>query len=240
MCTVSYIPQGKDSFVLTSNRDVNSARSPKNITRLEQNGQVTLFPQDEEAGGTWIAISNTNKVVCLLNGAFENHEYCPPYKQSRGLLVLDFFTFPDASVFFERYDFEGIEPFTMVVFDEDNLFEFRWNGEVPYIRELDTSGFYLWSSATLYPKEIRERRQSWFQAWLNHRTDFGLEAIRHFHRTGGKGDSGNGFIMNRNNLVQTVSITHVVKKSNGIEMIYHDLLNDSVKSEQLEVQKVFP
>ncbi|MEK7254940.1 MAG: hypothetical protein AAB316_09360, partial [Bacteroidota bacterium] len=97
------------------------------------------------------------------------------------------------------------------------------------------AGRYLWSSATLYPKEIREMRQGWFEEWLKNRQDFSLEALHHFHRTGGEGDSWNGFLMNRNNLVQTVSITQVAKTERGIELIYNDLLRQGVKRDTVSV-----
>ena len=104
MCTVTYIPN-KDGFILTSNRDENAARSPKNITRIDQNGTELVFPRDTTAGGTWIAVSETNRMVCVLNGAFDKHKHRPPYRRSRGLLVLDFFNFPNAESFFEEVDF---------------------------------------------------------------------------------------------------------------------------------------
>ncbi|MBK9018424.1 MAG: NRDE family protein [Saprospiraceae bacterium] len=37
-----------------------------------------IFPRDTAAGGTWIAASDTNRVACLLNGAFVKHKHQPP------------------------------------------------------------------------------------------------------------------------------------------------------------------
>ncbi|MCC6723211.1 MAG: hypothetical protein IT258_01785, partial [Saprospiraceae bacterium] len=48
--------------------------------------------------------------------------------------------------------------------------------------------------------------------------------ILEFHQTGGQGDDWNGFIMNREGRVQTVSITQIVKGEEGISLIYNDLL----------------
>ena len=101
---------------------------------------------------------------------------------------------------------------------------------------MDNKGYYIWSSATLYPKEIREQRQSWFSEWLSGREDFSVEAIQQFHRSGGEGDDWNGFIMNRNGRVQTVSITNIVKKDDNIELIYNDLLRENIKREKVKLK----
>ena len=106
MCTVTYIPQPGGHFVLTSNRDENAARSPQSLDSEVIGAAKLLFPRDTGAGGTWIAASDSNRVVCLLNGAFVKHQHQPPYKRSRGTMVLDFFRFATAESFFENYDFE--------------------------------------------------------------------------------------------------------------------------------------
>lgn len=236
MCTVTYIPQPGGHFILTSNRDENAARSPQHLTRLVQDGTTLAFPRDTSAGGTWIAVSADDRVVCLLNGAFEKHQHHPPYKRSRGLMVLDFFSYPSAPVFFEKYDFGGMEPFTLLMVDNGSLYELRWDEKQTHPRELDSLGHHIWSSSTLYPKEIREIREGWFAQWLEGRDNFSLEAIQQFHRTGGAGDAWNGFIMNRDNRVQTVSITNIVKNESTIDLIYNDLLRGNVKQEKIELK----
>lgn len=238
MCTVTFIPQPDGNFILTSNRDENAARSPRHLTRIEQCGVTLVFPRDTVAGGTWIAAADDGRVVCLLNGAFEKHKHNPPYRHSRGTMVLDFFSFPSAPEFFEKYDFTGLEPFTFIIVDQEGrLFELRWDGRKTHEKQLDHKGFYIWSSSTLYPKQIREQREGWFLEWLAGRSDFSLEAIQLFHRSGGDGDTWNGFIMNRDGRVQTVSITNVVKKTDSIGLIYNDLLRNQLKRDYLNLKR---
>jgi len=233
MCTVTYIPQPGGQFVLTSNRDENAARSPQHLDTETVAGATLLFPRDTAAGGTWIAASDFNRVACLLNGAFVKHQHRPPYKRSRGTMVLDFFRFANAHSFFAGYDFEGMEPFTLILVDNGQPWELRWDGLQTHVKKLDPQGHYLWSSATLYPGEVGELRQQWFLDWLNGRQDFSRAAILDFHRTGGQGDDWNGFIMNREGKVQTVSITQIVKNEGDISLEYHDLLRDQVKNAQV-------
>lgn len=224
MCTVTYIPQPGGHFALTSNRDESAARSPKSLDSEWIAGSQLIFPRDTGAGGTWIAAADSNRVVCLLNGAFIKHQHQPPYKRSRGVMVLDFFRFPNAEEFFDQYDFEGMEPFTFVIVDDGQPWELRWDEQQAHIKKLDPMGHYLWSSATLYPGEVGEMRQAWFRDWLKGRQDFSPAAILHFHQTGGQSDSWNGFVMNRADKVQTVSITQIVKGNAEISMVYNDLL----------------
>ena len=101
MCTVTYLPQGNDHFLLTSNRDEMPSRSPRSITVSEFAGQKLAFPRDEMAGGTWLAVSDHNRLACLLNGAFERHDRNPPYRMSRGVMVLEYFTYRDTADFLQ-------------------------------------------------------------------------------------------------------------------------------------------
>ncbi|HAD11338.1 MAG TPA: hypothetical protein DCF33_02760, partial [Saprospirales bacterium] len=111
MCTVTYLPLS-NGFILTHNRDEAPARSPKSIVR--EGSPAILFPRDTHAGGTWIACSQSGRTACLLNGAFVLHRRQPPYRRSRGLLLLDFFDWKNADDFFAEYDLHNIEPFTFL------------------------------------------------------------------------------------------------------------------------------
>ena len=227
MCTVTYIPQ-KEGYILTSNRDESALRSPQNITQLTRNGQELLFPRDKGAGGSWIMTSSKDRLVCLLNGAIERHERQLPYRMSRGIMVMEFFDYPHATHFFEGYNFKGIEPFTMIIYDKEQLFDFRWDGVQTHLLELDISKPHIWSSATLYDKETQQKRKIWFAEWLKNRTDFSRGAILSLHKTGGEGNPSIDFMMNRYNyLVQTVSITQVIRTETTSQMRYHDLITNT-------------
>ncbi len=128
MCTVTYLPiQG--GFTLTHNRDEAPSRSLFSIERQRTNRRDTLlFPRDAKAGGTWIVATQSGKTACLLNGAFLKHHRQPPYRRSRGLMLLDFLDLEQPDSFFEQYPLEGIEPFTLLFFQQGNVVEFRWDG----------------------------------------------------------------------------------------------------------------
>jgi len=224
MCTVTYLPLGKDQFVLTSNRDESPRRQPEGIFKNEERGLI--YPKEPSQGGTWIAASDNGRLLCLLNGAFVKHKHQPPYKRSRGLLVLDFFDYKDAPSFFENYDFEGIEPFTLVIYDRGNLYQLRWDEKKVHVKELMPTEAYIWSSATLYPAPIQEQRAGWFTDWKCQQGSYRPESAWQFHQEGGKGDIENGLVMYRNDgIVQTVSHTQVTLERDHFKMRYYDRLS---------------
>lgn len=231
MCTVTYIPKGPKQFVLTSNRDEAPARSPQNLSRQAVGDKSLLFPRDTAAGGTWIAVSDQQQVVCLLNGAFERHHRQPPYRRSRGLMVLDYFSFTNPEQFFQNYEFSNIEPFTFLILQDGKVWDFRWDGQQKHSLELDPGQPHIWSSATLYPRGKQEMRHGWFADWLRHREEFSLEAIQDFHLHTGSDDPWYGLVMNRADIVRTVSMTNIIQKADSTTMLYHDFLRDQVKQE---------
>ena len=225
MCTVTFIPQGEKGFILTSNRDESPKRAAKEMATKKIEGGVEVhFPKDAKAGGTWIAASNDHRLVCVLNGAFKKHKHEPPYRLSRGIMALEFFEYDSAIDFFENFEFEGMEPFTFIVVDRGNLFDFRWDGIKSYLHPLDNQGAYIWSSSTLYPPEMQEKRKTVFLGWMEEQSDISKDIILDLHLNGKVGDPENDFAMNRQDLVRTVSITSVSYQDGAFAMEFRDLV----------------
>lgn len=227
MCFVTYIPQNQ-GFILTSNRDEHAER-PKALPPKKYliEGQPVFYPKDALAGGSWIASSGAF-TICLLNGALVNHVPQPPYRQSRGLVVLDFFKTGDVNRFIVDYQFTGIEPFTLVVVEQKqqpSLHQIRWDGQQLHPQHLDARQAFAWSSVTLYNPDTVQERARWFEAWQAAHLDFTGNQVIDFHLSGGNGDPRNGLIINRNNELITVSVTQIERSTQYFLLHYHDRLN---------------
>jgi uncharacterized protein with NRDE domain len=234
MCTVTFLPESSNHFILTSNRDEHTLRMKAlPPDKYEIHKQSVFFPKDAQAGGTWIASGSNNFTLCLLNGAFQKHSHEPPYSKSRGLMLLDFFEFNDVHKFAMDYRFNGIEPFTLLLinsYDELQLHELRWDGKQSHLRQKDAAMPQVWSSVTLYDAEVVARRQQWFNEWLKEHPRYDRESIMHFHEFGGIGDKSNDLLMNRNNTLLTLSITSIQKSPERVSMKYKDM-TDSLMHE---------
>lgn len=229
MCTVSYIPT-EDGFLLTSNRDENPER-PRSIPpqKFEHKNQALFYPKDALAGGTWIVTSEKDYTLCLLNGAFEKHKHEPPYKKSRGLVVLEFYNYDTKNDFVKDYDFRGIEPFTLLIirFNGDKeLTELRWNGETLFVNDKDVTKAHIWSSSTLYETSIIKKREILFAEFLNENTLVNQEQIIGFHSEKDETDPYNSFMMNRSKNMRTVSTTSIFRTQEYIKMVYHDIISE--------------
>ncbi|GIV32513.1 MAG: hypothetical protein KatS3mg031_0048 [Chitinophagales bacterium] len=237
MCTITYLPTGRDTFILTSNRDESKIR-PTYPPAIEDAGELKLlYPKDALAGGSWIGISSRNRIAGLMNGAFEKHEWKPPYRLSRGLVLLDLLKSNSLKTFIDDYPLSGIEPFTVIVYDAGSLTELSWDGLKKHIRQVDPEKAHIWSSASLYPKPVREKRERWFREWLNNHPQYNQEAILAFHRFGGEGDPENDFVMNRYDIVQTVSITSIMKLPDRAQMTYVDLITNQTSEVSIPIDR---
>lgn len=227
MCTVTFLPLIHNGFIITSNRDERKSRPTLSPQQHLHKNTAVYFPKDEEAGGTWFAVSKEYTAV-LLNGAEKSHLRTPPYRMSRGLVMLDFFEFNSPAGFSENYSFHNIEPFTLVLVQHTNslLFQLRWDGKQTTLTEIDNTSPQIWSSSTLYSDAIQERRKNWFTQWVQQGNEYTVDAILQFHRFGGEGDTANDLVMNRNGVVETVSITSFEKSGTEFTLWYDDLVKE--------------
>lgn len=225
MCTVTYLPLSESDFILTSNRDEKTYRESA-VFPYKKDGLV--FPKDGRAGGSWIVSSQQGKSVCLLNGAFEKHDAKPPYRTSRGQIVLSVFDYSHVTHFAKEINLDNIEPFTLILIEHranTELYELRWDGVKKHFKQLETNEPHFWCSSTLYSKEVASSRKAWFDSWKTEHP-FTVDHIYSFHRFGGSGDLENDLTMDRGNGMQTISITSISKEGGQTTMNYHDLLTD--------------
>jgi hypothetical protein len=237
MCTVTIIPNEKDNFVLTSNRDEAPSRVSLAPDFYNINNTTLLFPKDEISNGTWIGVSEKNRVVCLLNGAFEKHERKENYRQSRGVVVKDFMLANTLEYIIETYNFEDIEPFTLVLADWNNnlkFFELVWDGKYKYVKQLPLEA-NIWSSSTLYDNAMKQERLSWFDDFKLE-NDLNTNSLLEFHKTAGKNNKDFGVIMDRG-FVKTTSITQISKHDNLLEMHHENLQNQTVSNKILNLSE---
>jgi transport and Golgi organization protein 2 len=233
MCTVTFIPV-RDSYLITSNRDEKNSREAALAPAFyRSNGWSMIYPKDASAEGTWIALKENGDAAVLLNGAFISHVSRPPYRKSRGLLFLDVFSADHPAWAFSKIDLHGIEPFTLVLFENNSLYEFRWDGIEKYCKQLSGIRPHIWSSATLYTGAVIKKREQWFARFLNRTPDPTQQDILNFHRFGGEGDKENDLLMERNGIYSTASITSILLNADRGVMKYYDLKNN--KTSEIKV-----
>jgi len=237
MCTVTFIP-GNGKLYITSNRDEKKWRKdavPPTVYEFTS-GRI-IFPKDADAGGTWMACHQNGNAIVFLNGGLEAHEPNPPYRKSRGLVLLDLIEGATPFNSFLAMKLAGIEPFTAIVWDEGHLFECRWDGTTKHHQLLDETKAHIWSSVTLYDALVIEKRNIWFEEWRKKNSQPSLDAILHFHQFTGDGDPQNDLKMNRDGVVFTVSVTALELSNKEAAMHYLDLKNDSHHTGQLSIDK---
>lgn len=224
MCTLTFVAS-QNKFIITHNRDEKTLRpsaiEPQNYL---VNNKVILFPKDSKAGGTWFSVSQKGTVLVLLNGGEEKHLVQSSYRKSRGLIVLDLISSKLVFNEWNLIDLKDIEPFTLMLFENLKLYQLRWSGTEKSKLDLDKNKAYIWSSATLYSNEIRGKRAKWFELFLEKNTVSNESDLINFHRNTEPENNENGLIINRNNELQTISITQAIIEENKIITKYFDLI----------------
>lgn len=235
MCTVSFV-FARNNFIITSNRDEHITRPGAAAPDFKMAGEKKIiFPKDAKAGGTWFAAASDGTVAVLLNGAFVKHTAKPPYRKSRGLILLEVVEAVNSYAHFKEVDLLQIEPFTIILYQAGNLYELRWDGENKYEKQLQSNENHIWSSATLYAADVIEERENKFKKFISSHPELTAALIHDFHNSN-QGDEENGFIINRDTGMKTFSITQAVINNNALEFIHHDLLHDKSYKDMLDIK----
>ncbi len=220
MCTVTYVPIG-DGVIVTSNRDEQPGRSAQAPAWHIYNNKKIAFPKEPRAGGSWFVADGAGNLAVLMNGGFEKHEWKPPYRKSRGLVLLDFFSDDDPAKHWQNTCLDGIEPFTIVWFWQKNLYRLVWDGEEKHFEPLNPADAYIWSSAPLYGAGQRMNRAKLFADFTAESPPAPDDLMRFHTRTGDEQDEG--FVIERG-FLRTVSITQAVIGPSEILVTHHDLV----------------
>jgi uncharacterized protein with NRDE domain len=220
MCVLTYIPHSDGRVSITHNRDENILRPeavPPKTYRIGKE-QVT-FPKDPQGCGTWFAVHDT-WVLCMLNGAFEAHESKPPYKESRGTIITNFFQYLDNQKFIQKFSPIGYEPFTLLIFNllEKKVQQLVWDEQILHIQNLDSTKPHIWSSSTLYNARIKNTRKQIFEQFVSIKPT--TVQIIDFHKINIDNDLHKSFFVNINDKIKTVAITQVSGRQANLKLVY--------------------
>jgi uncharacterized protein with NRDE domain len=228
MCTVTFLPT-QQGFIVTTNRDESAQRAHAEPPKIRSDEPLAIYPLDPEGGGTWVAASN-NRVVCLMNGAHGPHKRKPPYRHSRGKIVVDAVQTSDLEEFVNNYPLHEIEPFTLIIAQKERVIQLAWDGKQREIAKKSAKNPYIWSAPMLYSAEAQRKRQDWFAQWLSENPEMNSTEALDFHLNAGEGDPNIDLRMNRGkNGPQTISISCFTWSPDSLVVQYRDLLSNIEK-----------
>jgi hypothetical protein len=228
MCTVTYL-KSESGFILTSSRDEKTSRLTVPPHWYEIGHKKLLFPKDLIAGGTWIAQSEEDQSICLLNGAYSTHIKKPNYKKSRGKVVLELFDKGKPEDIWQKMELTGVEPFTILSIQEGVFFEFRWDETKKFCKEIDANAPQIWSSATLYDLETTKERENWFDSWLKNKETINPANLFDFHTAKHSDDILKNIVLKRPDGIETISITQIINHPSKPKMVYKDFVENIAK-----------
>lgn len=223
MCTLTYIP-GRQQAMITVNRDEAPLRAARQPEIREVGGrQFWLAPEPISGSSNTVLDIINRRLHVLLNGAFTAHDHQPPYRISRGVMLFEAFDFGSLAGMSKSYNFQGIEPFTLLSFQDGQWEELRWDGSDLHLTQPDPAAHAIWSSTKLYPPaEISDRERAFHEFVKNSRAVY-PQQLFDIHTRDQKDPRGFGFRMNYQDLVRTVSVTQLLFGSDRIMLRYLDL-----------------
>lgn len=231
MCTVTFY-QNNNSTIITSNRDEHVQRPlALHPECYDFKGRRMYFPKDPKSGGSWFVVNKTGQILVLLNGADVKHIPSPPYRLSRGTILIQLASETDIHAGWKEIELDNIEPFTIVFYSSNQLFQFRWNGLNKTTLVLDANNYHIWSSTTLYDLEIIQQREKWFHQFMQEKMkSVQADDLIHFHTHTKNDDKENGLVINRNQSLLTKNVTQVILDKVQFKLQHFDLIQNTQTS----------
>lgn len=165
MCIVSIFSLDNNNFILTHNRDESHLRPTSNkIFTEEINDKKYTGPKDLVSGGTWIFYSS-EYVCCILNGEYKMHPHQPPYRKSRGLVLIDLLNYNSIDDFVEKVNLDGIEPFSMIMLNRkiNEKKVLVWDEIKKHLEDHSNEKLIVRSSSPLYSDEEKLSHKQEFE-----------------------------------------------------------------------------
>lgn len=237
MCTVCFFPNNKKIY-FASLRDENPLRAKANYPEVLIKNEISLLsPIDSAAGGTWIGVNHFNTVIILLNGGTVNHIKKEKYAKSRGLIVIELLSSSAPLFDWKMMCLENIEPFTLIVWTDNNLFQLLWDGVEKKKIILNKTIAHIWSSSTLYNEEAKLIRKIKFDQWIKSNPLINQETLLAFFET--YKEKSNGFLMHRNEFLKTLSFSFIEVEENDQAIFnYNDLDNKEKIIKKIDLNPV--
>lgn len=236
MCTVIFLPNN-GQYCFASLRDESPIRKqalPPAIHNID--GIEIVAPLDGLASGTWVGANSFGHLLILLNGAFENHTRASNYRLSRGLIVKALLLEEVPVNAWQTMDLQNIEPFTLVVWQQQQLFELVWDGQQKHSQQLAITKPHIWSSSTLYNAVAKQQRKAAFQHWWATQPLVSKQSVLSFFQS--VVDEQNGFLIHRSPTLQTLSFTFLAQDAATTTCYYYDFLNATCSSQQLLIKQL--
>ncbi len=227
MCCLTIVKTHSQKVVITHNRDEQWSRQTHGAQVVEHivNGKKIWMPKDNLSNGTWIGTDGT-KVAAILNGFKENHIKKATYRASRGTIIPQYLAAENLKAFTDSFDPSGLEPFTLVLIDDEiNFVEYGWDEKDIHLSYHKCTTPTIYSSATLYNDDIQMKRKSLFGSFLE--AQVSPNDLWEFHQR--KGDNHGDFInVDYNAEISTVAISQIVLGGQS-EFYYQSLLGENKK-----------
>jgi uncharacterized protein with NRDE domain len=236
MCTVVYIPNNGNNY-FASLRDESPLRSKASMPQITRANEIQFIaPIDSFANGTWIGVNDINNVIILLNGGNENHSRNKTYRKSRGLIVLELLSSELPVVDWNLMDLKDIEPFTLIIYSDDHLFQLVWDGTNKIRMLLDAAVPHIFSSSTLYTPAAKANRKQLFDNWIEENPHISKLSLLDFFNS--SNDKENGFIINRSEILKTISYSFIeVQNYHTASFNYFDFIDNAFSTTDIEISK---
>ena len=236
MSTVTYIPVGDGSYLLTQDRE-DLLRSDISTPPIEKkiNGNTVIFPYDPVTGGTWIGIAEDHRAACLLSNGSENNK--PAVKPEGPHVIAELFGFPDVRTFCMKVNFAKHRPFTLIVIEKRKMYELKLEaGKLPEKEHDPMKPAYFSSVKYLSSKQLLERKVG-FDHWISNNPDPAVDDVLALHDSYCIDKNEPIRLSNGIDLLMTVSVTAVHRTDKFIEMIYIDRINEFRFTKKLRLKK---
>lgn len=223
MCTLTFIPEKKNEFLLAMNRDESRDRPRACAPAVFNREGIHVVHPFEPSGGTWVATNSYGNSFALLNWYSVKSSIAPETARSRGFQVRDVSIARSPAECEEKLNAGMLEktlPFRMVGFflNQQDIVEWRWDGQ-----KLENLEFgweqNMWASSGFDEVGAQRKRRIALENLEHPQNATTTQFLRKFHSSHEPEPGPFSVCMHRDD-AETVSYTEIETTGNKSELRY--------------------
>lgn len=247
MCILSFVPNGKNWIItmILADNDKVQINPPKPFT--ENSGKI-YYARNPSLEGSWLMLHEKGWIGAILSTDKLKLDTDPVIHKIHYKLLNQILRNNEPIILLKSLKLEPLPPFQLILFINNNLYEFNWDGNELIEKFLSNNEVYFWEAPSYFSNDwLQLRHQQFLQQVANPSFEISEFVLALQRRLGEQKDEQlKSLIAQKKSIVNIapdihhlkhINLTQVIVSENIIRFYYYDFINPQYLTQTIVKQK---